>query len=77
LDFFNLLEMWVVCNALPILSLLEANNFVMQKRILSGQEHYDFPRRKGNQLGAANGNIVQIPPKFVVVDTHGAYAYER
>ena len=53
------------------MSLLEVNNFVMQKKILSIHEHYDFLDEEGNQLGQADGNIVQIPPKFVVADTHG------
>jgi uncharacterized protein YxjI len=53
------------------MSLLEANNFIMQKKILSAREHYDFQDLQGNKLGEANGNIVQIPPKFAVLDNHG------
>jgi uncharacterized protein YxjI len=51
--------------------LLEANDFIMKKKILSAREHYDFEDLKGNKLGEADGNIVQVPPKFVVKDTHG------
>jgi uncharacterized protein YxjI len=53
------------------MSLLETSDFIMQKKILSAREHYDFMDLKGNKLGEADGNIVQIPPKFVVLDTHG------
>ena len=53
------------------MSLLEANDFIMQKKILSAHEHYDFLDLKGNKLGEANGNLLQIPPKFVVLDNHG------
>ena len=51
--------------------LLETNDFIMKKKILSAREHYDFEDLKGNKLGEADGNIVQVPPKFVVKDTHG------
>jgi uncharacterized protein YxjI len=51
--------------------LIEANDFVMQKKILSAREHYDFIDLKGNKMGEADGNIVQIPPKFTVFDTKG------
>jgi len=50
--------------------LIEANDFIMQKKILSAREHYDFIDLKGNKMGEANGNIVQVPPKFTVLDTH-------
>ena len=53
------------------MSLLEANDFIMQKKILSAHEHYDFLDLKGNKLGEADGNLVQVPPKFIVKDTHG------
>ena len=53
------------------MSLLETNDFIMQKKILSAHEHYDFMDLKGNKLGEADGNIIQVPPKFVVLDTHG------
>jgi len=52
------------------MSLLEANDFIIQKKILSAHEHYDFLDLQGNKLGEANGNLVQIPPKFQVKDTH-------
>ncbi len=53
------------------MSLLETNDFVMQKKILSAHEHYDFIDLKGNKLGEADANLIQVPPKFVVLDTHG------
>jgi uncharacterized protein YxjI len=53
-----------------VMSLLETNDFIMQKKILSTHEHYDFLDLKGNKLGA-DGNLIQIPPKFVVLDAHG------
>ena len=43
----------------------------MQKKILSMHEHYDFLDLQGNKLGEADGNLVQVPPKFQVKDTHG------
>jgi len=52
------------------MSLLEANDFIIQKKILSTREHYDFLDLQGNKLGEAEGNLVQIPPKFQVKDTH-------
>ncbi len=53
------------------MSLLEANDFIMQKKILSLHEHYDFQDLKGNNLGEADANLIQIPPKFEVKDAHG------
>ena len=53
------------------MSLLEVNDFIMQKKILSMHEHYDFSDLQGNKLGEADGNLVQVPPKFQVKDTHG------
>jgi uncharacterized protein YxjI len=52
-------------------SLLEANDFVMKKKILSLREHYDFEDPSGTKLGEADGNFFQIPAKFVVMDTYG------
>ena len=52
-------------------SLLEANDFVMKKKILSLREHYDFEDLSGSKLGEADGNFFQIPAKFAVLDTHG------
>ena len=52
------------------MSLIETNDFIMQKKILSAHEHYDFMDLQGNKLGEADGNFVQIPPKFAVLDTH-------
>jgi uncharacterized protein YxjI len=51
--------------------LLEANDFIMKKKILSAREHYDFEDTAGNKLGEADGSFLQVPPKFVVKDTHG------
>jgi len=53
------------------MSLLETDDFIMQKKILSAREHYDFIDLKGNKLGEADGNIIQVPPKFVFLDNHG------
>ncbi|MGD0994660.1 MAG: LURP-one-related family protein [Candidatus Bathyarchaeia archaeon] len=53
------------------MSLLEANDFIMKKKILSAHEHYDFLDLQGNKLGEADGSLVQVPPKFEVKDTHG------
>ena len=52
------------------MSLLDANQFVIQKKILSAHEHYDFLDLQGNKLGETEGSIVQIPPKFLVKDRH-------
>jgi len=52
-------------------SLLEAEDFVMKKKILSLREHYDFEDLSGTKLGEADGNFFQVPAKFLVVDTHG------
>ena len=53
------------------MSLLEASEFIMQKKILSMHEHYDFEDLQGNKLGEADGNLVQVPPKFDIKDNHG------
>ncbi len=52
------------------MSLLDANEFIIQKKILSAHEHYDFLDLQGNKLAEADGNLIQIPPKFEVKDTH-------
>jgi uncharacterized protein YxjI len=52
-------------------SLIELNDFTMIKKILSLREHYDFVDLQGTKLGEADGNFVQVPAKFAVVDTHG------
>jgi uncharacterized protein YxjI len=52
--------------------LFEINEFVMKKKILSVREHYDIEDKMGNKLGEAEGNILQLPAKFVVLDTHGS-----
>jgi uncharacterized protein YxjI len=51
--------------------LIEASDFIMQKKIFSAREHYDFIDLKGNKIGEANSNFVQVPPKFTVLDEHG------
>jgi len=52
------------------MSLLETNDFIMKKKILSAREHYDFEDTQGNKLGEADGNFLQIPAKFVIKDIH-------
>ncbi len=52
------------------MSLLDTNDFIIQKKILSAHEHYDFLDLQGNTLAEADGNLVQVPPKFQVKDTH-------
>ncbi len=51
--------------------LLEANDFIMKKKILSLREHYDFEDLTGIKIGEAEGNLFQVPAKFNVNDTHG------
>ncbi len=51
--------------------LFEINDFVLKKKILSVREHYDIENRAGIKLGEANGNLLQLPAKFAVTDTHG------
>ncbi len=51
--------------------MFEITDFVIKKKILSVREHYDFEDLKGAQLGSAEGNFIQVPPKFVVTDNHG------
>jgi uncharacterized protein YxjI len=45
---------------------------VLKKKILSVREHYDLEDRTGTKLGEADGNLFQLPAKFVVVDTGGS-----
>jgi uncharacterized protein YxjI len=52
------------------MSLLDTNDFIIQKKILSAHEHYDFLDLQGNRLGEADGNLIQVPPKFAITDTH-------
>ncbi len=54
--------------------LLEANDFVMKKKILSLREHYDFEDLSGAKIGEADGNLFQVPAKFAVMDIHGLEA---
>ena len=52
-------------------ALLEANDIVMKKKILSVREHYDFEDVQGNKLGEGDGNFFQFPAKFQVLDNSG------
>ena len=40
----------------------------MVKKIVSLREHYDFQDRSGIKIGEGDGNLVQVPAKFVVYD---------
>jgi uncharacterized protein YxjI len=48
--------------------LLEINDIVMKKKILSMREHYDFEDTQGHKLGEGDGNFFQLPAKFHVLD---------
>jgi uncharacterized protein YxjI len=50
-------------------SLLQLNEFTMNKKILSVREHYDFQDRSGMFVGQGEGNLIQLPAKFVVYDS--------
>jgi uncharacterized protein YxjI len=52
--------------------LLNTNEFVMTKKILSLREHYDFASRDGTKLGEGDGNFFQFPAKFVVPDANNS-----
>jgi uncharacterized protein YxjI len=53
-------------------SLFGVNDLVLKKKILSVREHYDLENRTGTKLGEADGNLIQFPAKFVVIDTNGS-----
>lgn len=53
-------------------SLFETNDLVLKKKILSVRERYDLEHRTGTKLGDADGNLIQFPAKFVVIDTNGS-----
>jgi uncharacterized protein YxjI len=53
-------------------SLLGINDLVLKKKILSVREHYDLEDVSGTKLGEADGNLLQFPAKFVVIDTNGS-----
>src|SRR2546425_8575030 len=53
-------------------SLILTKDFVMTKKILSIREHYDFTPRDGTKLGEGDGNFLQFPAKFVVLDANNA-----
>jgi uncharacterized protein YxjI len=53
-------------------SLLGVNDLVLKKKILSVREHYDLEDVSGTKLGEADGNLLQFPAKFVVIDTNGS-----
>ncbi len=52
--------------------LLKINDFILKKRILSLREHYDLEDRSGTKLGEAEGNLIQLPARFVVIDSNGS-----
>jgi uncharacterized protein YxjI len=52
--------------------LFDVKDIVMKKKILSVREHYDFEDLNGAKLGEADGAIIQVPPKFVVIDNHAS-----
>lgn len=45
------------------------NDIVMKKKILSMREHYDFEDTQGGKLGEGDGNFLQFPAKFQVLDS--------
>jgi uncharacterized protein YxjI len=47
--------------------LLEEQDIMMKKKIMSLHEHYDFEDRNGKKLGEGDGNLFQLPAKFSVV----------
>jgi uncharacterized protein YxjI len=49
-------------------SLLSVNDIVMNKKIFSIREHYDFQDRSGRKIGEGDGNFFQLPAKFRVID---------
>jgi uncharacterized protein YxjI len=53
-------------------SLLGINDLVLKKKILSVREHYDLEDVSGTKLGEADGNLLQFPAKFAVIDTNGS-----
>jgi uncharacterized protein YxjI len=53
-------------------SLLDVDDFVLKKKILSLREHYDLEALDGTKLGEADGNLFQWPAKFVVADSAGS-----
>ncbi|MGD0329536.1 MAG: LURP-one-related family protein [Nitrososphaeria archaeon] len=52
--------------------LFEVNDFILKKKILSAREHYDLENVTGTKLGEADGNLFQLPAKFVVIDVNGS-----
>ena len=42
-----------------------------RRKSSSAHEHFDFMDLQGNKLGEADGNLIQVPPKFQVKDNHG------
>jgi uncharacterized protein YxjI len=53
--------------------ILEADEFVMKKKILSLYEHYDFEDLHGVKRDEADGNLFQFP---VEIHCHG-YSWSR
>ena len=52
--------------------LLAINEIVLKKKVISMKEHYDLEDINGMKLGEAEGNLFQVPPKFVVKDINGS-----
>jgi len=53
-------------------SLLGMNDLVLRKKIFSLHEHYDLEDKTGTKMGEADGNLIQLPARFVVVDAGGS-----
>ena len=51
-------------------SLLQLNEFTLNKKILSVREHYDLQDRSGMLVGQGEGNLIQLPAKFVVYEAN-------
>ena len=49
-------------------NILDANELLLTKKILSLREHYDIGDRSGNILAVGEGNLIQIPANFKVTD---------
>jgi len=51
-------------------SLFDTNEFVLKKKIMSLREHYDIEDKLGNKIVGVDGNYLQVPTKFVVINSH-------
>ena len=52
--------------------LFQLDDFIMNKKIMSLREHYDFQDRTGSKFGEGDGNFIQFPAKFDVIDLGGS-----